>query len=246
MLLIYVSAKDDNQENDGSLPGKDLQPVMLALTYKGDEYILREASSHGIASSKPPEFKSVKRLFVSKEPFPDEKGKPEESKEKEEAPDEDDEDALLEENAKNAQMAVALATIVFRAGECQPIEVDYVEHVKKRIKLADKLVVAGYTDPECTMAESESLGLRRAIAVRDTLLAGNIDLPIVAISRPKCCYAGDHELSRRVEITALFFGSSGPPEDSLDEQHSFEEGDEPKGSTNKSAQLVTVQTRAIQ
>ena len=245
MLLIYVSAKGDGEENQEGLPGKDLQPVMLALTYKGDEYILREASSHGIASSKPPDFKSIKRLFVSKEPFAD-KDAPKESVDESDEAEPEDDDRVLEESAKNAQMAVALATIVFRAGECQPIEVDYIDHIKKRIKLADKLVVAGYTDSECSMAESEDLALRRAVAVRDTLLEGNIDLPIVAIARPKCCYGATHELSRRVEITALFFGSSGPPEMSLEEEHSFDEGDKPKGSTNKSAHLVTVHTRAIQ
>ena len=248
MLLIYVSAKDENEENHESLPRKDLQPVMLALTYMGEEYILRDAHSQGIASSRPPGFESIKRLFVSSENMSGkEKGgeKNEISEEGDLAGMEDD-DRLLDKNAKNAQMAVALATIAFRAGESEPAEVDYVEHVKKRIKLADKLVVAGYTDSECTMAESENLALRRAVAVRDTLLEGNVDLPIVAVSRPHCCYAGDEVQSRRVEITALFYGQNGPPHQYEKDANSLDDGDAPGQPAATKAALVTATSRAIQ
>ena len=204
MYLIYVTAKDGKsptKDNDDGLPEVDLQPIMLAISKPNLEYILREADSKEIEVDKPKGHDKIERIFVRLRSCDDEgtegvgyDDEPNEAKSFEESIEEGD-----------AQMAIALATIYFGRGKTEPYKVDYLDHVRTRTRLADKIVVAGYADEDCTMEQSEEMCLRRALRVRETLVEdGGIEVPIVAVSRPKCCYAEKDSLARRVEVTALF------------------------------------------
>lgn len=204
MYLIFISAKDQDGPDDSNedRPEIDLQPIMLAVSKPNLEYILREADSRDIEVDKPEGHEDIERIFVKvreSKPGPDDK----------DGPGVDPKDFEQSIEANEARMAVALATIYFGGGKTEPFRIDYVDHVKSRSRVADRIVVAGYSDPDCTMEQSEALCLGRALRIRETLAESGITAPIVAVSRPKCCYTEDDKRSRRVEVTALFDGA-GP------------------------------------
>ncbi len=213
MYLIYVSAKQEDQKSDvqpQQYTDHDLQPIMLALTRNQSNYFLREADTKSIDNPKPEKFADIERLFVRlrkcDDDTPKDSAKP-------------DDEVEADSSNEEAQLAVALATVYFGKGGTEPLQEDFASYVRSRSRLADKLIVAGYTDDDCSMTKSEFLALSRAMSVRDLFLQEGIEIPVVAIARPKCCFAGKPKWSRRVEVTALFTkaGDDEDGDDDLDE-----------------------------
>ena len=191
MYLIYLTANPIGGSDipRDELPRVDVQPLMLALTRHAREYILRDGETKGQDHDAPDGCEGVERVFVT-------------LRESEEGCDR--EEACASVDCNDAMIAVALATVFFGEGEAEPGNVDFVEHVKERTRLADKVVVAGYTDPDCSLGQSEALAMSRARAVRDSLVAGGLIVPVVAISRPLSCFSRNDSVARRVEVTALY------------------------------------------
>ena len=225
MYLIYVSAKQQDSKAT-NLPQQqtehDLQPVMLALTRSNTSYFLREAATKSIDNPKPDGFTDVERLFVRLR----------------ECKEDEDDDALSTAGKADAaeaetQLAVALATIYFCKGRIVPQRQDFTSYIRERSRLADKLIIAGYTDDDCSMSQSEFIAISRAAHVREVLTKEGIDIPIVAIARPKCCFADKAKWSRRAEVIALFTGPSGPDSEEHDQPASS-----PSSSTRQSAGLA--------
>ena len=105
------------------------------------------------------------------------------------------------------QLAVSLATIYFAQGFTTPAIIDYIHHIRERSRLADRLIVVGYTDPECKFSDSEFIAFKRAEAVKQTLVAGMVDVPISTIARPLCRFAHTYSACRRVEVIAIYTGA---------------------------------------
>lgn len=199
MYLIYVSAKEQNSgKAQANMPEQDLQPIMLAISCDKHRYFLRESDSKHIKTSKPKGYESVDRIFVNLRCADDD--------EDQEGHHPSDEGLQESMEAGKAQLAVALATIFFGRGKAAPLREDFVDHVRERSRLADRLVIAGYTDSKCSMGRSELLGMERGLSVHQALQEGGVSVPMVVVSRPACAQGKTDTVSRRVEITALFRG----------------------------------------
>lgn len=217
MYLIYVSARHerlDREPPSREMP-QDLQPVMLALNCKKLEYLMREAKSRSRKIPKPEGCEDVDRIFV--------KLRRTECSE--------DCESLYEilEQGK-AQLAIGLATVFFGKGSAEPVDRQFSRYVRDRSRVADRVLVTGYTDKNCTLAVSERIGMERARAVRRILEDDGLECPVVAISRASAAYATHARWSRRVEITALFHSTSrGGGGDSADGGPDGGEGERMRG-----------------
>lgn len=198
MQLIYITDKDAEQrhytarDRRQECPPNDIEPMLLALLRGGKDFILRDAGA-------PPPPRRGSLAGVDRYSVAVDQARQQLRAQRQAAA------AEVRDLAADGdvQVAVALATIYFSGGSAAPREVDYVAHIEERCRLADKLVLVGYTDPLCSMGDSEELAYRRACEVRTTLDAA-IDIPIVAIARPLCRYAPTDCASRRVEVACLY------------------------------------------
>lgn len=198
MFILHFTAKDagpPGTESASGAPAYDFQPAVAGFTKPGLECVLREEDARDIKVLDYDGVNGVIKVFL-----PDRGSKgcaaPENlAKEFEEALDEGD-----------VRLALSLVRIYFGRGMSEPFAVDYVDHVLSRSRIADRIVVAGYTDDDCTMAESAVLGMRRAHRVRRTLVNGGAEMQVFTVSRPKSGFAPDERYSRRVEVSAVFGG----------------------------------------
>lgn len=211
MNLIYVSDRRTAPRyatgaRDEEAPEHDIEPLLLALLHRARDFVLRDAgagggkarpagATAGIARYSVEVAQARRHLRAAQRRCGTQLRR------------------LIEDG--EVQVAVALATIYFERGCGHPAEVDYIEHIVERSRLADRLVAVGYTDPACTPAASEELAYRRARAVRRTL-SHDLDLPVVAIARPLCRYARTDEESRRVEVASLYEAAAGGGRAALD------------------------------
>lgn len=201
MYLIYVSARQKSSKKlkIDDIP-QDLQPIMLALNCDKTAYFLREADSREDKLPLPTGFKGAERIFVKV----NEVSSMEELEEK--GPSSEELEGALDDG--KAQLAVALATIFFDQGKTDTQDRNFCAYIRDRSRIADRIVVAGYTDRNCTLAESERISMRRAESIKRILAKEGLEAPVVTVSRPACAYAPTDQLSRRVEVAALFFSGS--------------------------------------
>ncbi|MBF2735038.1 MAG: hypothetical protein ISN26_02975 [Betaproteobacteria bacterium AqS2] len=211
MNLIYVSDRRRAPRyatgaRDQEAPEHDIEPLLLALLHRARDFVLRDAGAAGGRIKPKGATAGVARYSV-------EVGQARRCLREAQRRCSTQLRRLIADG--EVQVAVALATIYFDRGCGHPAEVDYIEHIVERSRLADKLVAVGYTDPACTPAASEDLAYRRALAVRRTL-RHDVDLPVVAIARPLCRYAETDEESRRVEVASLYEATAGAERLGLD------------------------------
>ncbi len=198
MFILHFTATDAIPLGTESASGParyDFQPPVAGLTKPGTEFVLREEDVRDIEVFGYDGAQGVFKVFL-----------PDRGSKRRSAPRElarDFEEALDEGDVR---LALSLVKIYFAKGMSEPFAVDYVDHVLSRTRIADRIVVAGYTDGDCTMAESVALGLRRAYTIRKTLVRGGTDVPVFAVARPKSGFAPDERYSRRVEVSAVFGG----------------------------------------
>lgn len=198
MFILHFKATDAAPPRTGPAGGPlayDFQPALAGFTKPGTDCILREEDARDYEVVRFGGCENVAKMFVKPGgngggPVPADL-----MKEFEEALDEGD-----------VRLTLSLARIYFGRGMSEPFAVDYVDHVLSRSRIADRIVVAGYTDDDCTMAESAVLGMRRAHRVRRTLVNGGADVQVFTVSRPKSGFAPDERYSRRVEVSAVFGG----------------------------------------
>ncbi|MCY4324725.1 MAG: hypothetical protein OXC81_01715 [Betaproteobacteria bacterium] len=196
MYLIFVMARTVSPATlkKGSikkLPEHDLKPVMVAINRSDPEYFVREHDSRRSGTKQDKNYADIPRIFCKL------------SESGGSLVDQDDPHKSMCDG--KAQMAVVLATIVLPAKAAEPESDEFVKYVAQRSRLADRIVVAGYTDDRLSMRKSEILGLERARTVKRMLEEEQIKVPITAVARPKCNYSKLGKLSNRVEVTALFF-----------------------------------------
>ena len=197
MYLILVMARTISptslKKSEKKLPAHDLKPVLVAINRKEPEYFVREHDSRRSGTKQDAAYKDIPRVFCRLSECTGTCKK-------------DSEDALA---GGRAQMAVFLATVVLPADAIEPEGDDFSQYVAERSRVADRIVVIGYTDDRLSMRKSEALALERARAVKRILEKNGIKAPITVVARPKCNYAKSRKLSNRVEVAALFFGSGG-------------------------------------
>ena len=198
MYLILVMARTISpaalkKRSAKKLPEHDLKPVMIAINRSEPEYFVREHDSRRYGTRQDDSYADIPRVFCRLSECDGAAVK-----------NGDPEDAVA---SGRSQMAVVLATVVVPPDATEPESDDFASYVADRSRLADRIVVAGYTDDSLSMRKSEILGLERARAVKRILVQNKIKAPITAIARPKCNYSRIKKLSHRVEVTALFFGA---------------------------------------
>lgn len=198
MFLIYVSARKQGKKKfDPAIIPQDLKPIVIGLHHEKRKSIIREFDTRDIELPMPRGYGKLERLFVKireadAKHIPGGTIPPELER-------------LLQEGT--AQLAVALATTFFGKGKAKPQDRTFADYVIKRSRIADKILVVGYTDRDCSLAESEILALDRAEIVTEILQAAGLDIPVMVVSRPACLFAPTATLSRRVEVAALYRGS---------------------------------------
>ena len=199
MYLIMVMARTIypstlGKRSQKELPEHDLKPVLVAINRKDPEYFVREHDSRRYGSRQDEAYRGIARVFCRLSECDN--------------PASEKDDRQEDMVGGRAQMAVCLATVVVPAAAIEPEGDDFVQYVADRSRLADRIVVVGYTGNKLSMKKSEILAIERARAVKAMLLRGGIKAPITAIARPKCNYSRLNKLSHRVEVTALFFSNS--------------------------------------
>ena len=162
---------------------------MVAINFNEPEYIVCDHDSHRGGTRQDAACKGIPRLFCRLTP---------ERK--------DVEEGLFA--GGRAQMAMFLATVVLPADSIEPEGDDFSQYVAGRSRVADRIVVSGYTDDRMSMRKSEALALKRARVVKRILEQNGVRAPFTAIARPKCNYARCRRLSHRVEVAALFSGGA--------------------------------------
>ena len=229
MYLIYVCAKHPKNKlpETAKLP-QDIEPLLLGVHCKKESYFLRDASTKKEDIPKPKGYEHVERIFVRLN----------------QAEDDNDENGsslcdAFEEG--EAQLAVALATVLFQKGKVEPTQQEFVEYVIARSRIADRLVIAGYTDKKCDLSTSEKIAHERATEVKRLLVENGLCIPVITISRPASSYAASAKYSRRVEITALFF--SGNKNFGSDDDSGSSPKPAPKPTKSKKSKPKTKKTQ---
>jgi len=99
-----------------------------------------------------------------------------------------------------------IAQVFFELGKAEP-PADVSMLLRPAIRAAmsiegSKLVVSGYHDASGDTAANEELAKRRALAIRDVLLAAGIDAKRIELAKPVATLGGaDPNEARRVDVT---------------------------------------------
>lgn len=102
-------------------------------------------------------------------------------------------------------IATDLAVIYANKGEAKPEVVDYVPHIRDKSRLADKIIITGFTDPDIEPVAAEKLALARANEVKATLENElSDDISYFIASRPLSYFGKTDDDCRRVEVAALY------------------------------------------
>lgn len=104
----------------------------------------------------------------------------------------------------NVVLAVEFLVVYFGKGMTEPFVIDYIEHVKSRCRIARKMAVVGYSNSCDSLARAESLAIRRADRIRDTLVNAKVKPKVVTVARPNAMQLNDERYNRRVVVTGLY------------------------------------------
>lgn len=201
MIVCYTSThacspKDYRLPSRKHLPPQDVKPLVASLVSDVPECFMRDHDTRSIRVRHSGNLSGVRRMFVNMR-----RVEPETAH---------DSKMWLDDERGQAFLVVGLCTIYLDKGSEGPGIDDFSKEIVSRTRLADQVIVAGYTADDLSMHHSEVLALKRARCVRTILEGAGLRVPVSTVSRPKCCFPLKTELCHRVEITSVHHGVGVP------------------------------------